>query len=506
MASVYQAFLRSPRLDQLASNASIHYITTTTSIQSPEAIIKHLEAHSRQVEKKEEKILNTTEASNGVCLETETVLEFKRGGSVILPGIDTNMLMDVTVVCPMVHVVTLDSNGKISQIRIYWDQATLLKQVEAIGKSGRNWPIRDGQAQVKLVQSSVKTPGQAAVSASQRDVADRTASGRMPDDYTKRLFVTGEEPERSRSTSGVIPRESAKPAARQWGELFAGEEQEEADAESNIGSPSVRDAYQPVLKAGAGKNFQPNRLFDKNALTERERSPERKKADPTKHSHFEFGNGEDAAPVAGRGGNPKKVNNWDFEDFSTPAKHVQKPQREQERHFGYGIDDDEKTPHKRNPSHPPRPDADTHFEMSEDIKPSKGPLATTTNVNAARRHADHDPHFHHGASPGGANNAENVPKSNTNAALKPRSDMVSNWALEDMQDPSQMEKNKKIYKTAGDGMGGKAGSRLWDIAGDEEPEQYGGQGGTKQVYKTAGNGMGGRKGTGLGWAIGYPDE
>ena len=51
----------------------------------------------------------------------------------------------------------------------------------------------------------------------------------------------------------------------------------------------------------------------------------------------------------------------------------------------------------------------------------------------------------------------------------------------------------KIYKTAGDGMGGRAGARDWMIG---EPD--------KKIYKTAGDGMGGRKTTtgGRGWGIG----
>ena len=56
------------------------------------------------------------------------------------------------------------------------------------------------------------------------------------------------------------------------------------------------------------------------------------------------------------------------------------------------------------------------------------------------------------------------------------------------------------------GMGGRAGSRLWDIASDDAPDHYGGKGGEKQVYKTAGNGMGGKKGTGLSWSIGNEDD
>ncbi|KAG8626819.1 hypothetical protein KVT40_005764 [Elsinoe batatas] len=507
MASIYQSFLRAPRIEQLAANASIHYITTTTTILKPDAIIKHLEVQSRAVEKKEEKILNVTEASNGLCIETETILQFRNGGGVILPGMDINMLADMTVVCPMVHVVTLDSDGKIAQIRLYWDQATMLKQVEAIGKTGRNWPIRDGKAQVKLVQDSIKTPGQAAAGA-QSDIALRTTSGRVEEDYTKRLFATAEEPERSRSTSGVAPRESAKPGQRQWGELFVSE-QTAGDAVSDIGSPNVRSPYQPVLKAGAGKNYTSNRLFDEKDGTQRERSPERKHVDPNRYDHFEFGAGDEvpsklnkALGLAGK----KQTSNWDFEGFATPAKHVPKPQKEHERHFGYGIDDDDNTPQKRNPTHLPRPDAKTNFEMTEDISPHKGPLSTKTNINTSRRHDDYDAQFQmkNASSPAGENAPK--PRSNTNAALKPRDDMRSNWSLAEMgSDDAPGIQNKKIYKTAGDGMGGRAGTRFWDVSADDAPENYGGKGGQKQVYKTAGNGMGGRKGHGLEWSIGDPD-
>ena len=53
-----------------------------------------------------------------------------------------------------------DSQRKIRQIRLHWDQGTVLKQVDAIGKSGRNWPIRDGKPQVDAVLKSVKAGGQ----------------------------------------------------------------------------------------------------------------------------------------------------------------------------------------------------------------------------------------------------------------------------------------------------------------------------------------------------------
>ncbi|KAF2151380.1 hypothetical protein K461DRAFT_228325 [Myriangium duriaei CBS 260.36] len=503
MADIYQSFLRSPSASHLASDAALHYITTTSSIRGPDAVVKHLQAQERQIQKKEEKILSCIQGGNGICLETETTFVFRTGGGLILPNMDENMLADTTVICPMIHVVSFDNGSKISQIRLYWDQGTMLKQVEAIGKTGRNWPIKDGKEQAKLMKQSIESPGQAQGGSA---TAQPVVSGRQLDDYTKRLFATGSDEPRSRIVSGVEPRESAKPQQRQWGELFAGEEDDE---NPDIGSPSVRSPHLPILKSGAGKNYKPNRLFDKEDEPERSRSPERKKVDPTKNEHFEFGNGEDALPVrTGKALGPKgqrQVSNWDFDDFSTPAKHVQKPNPEQERHFGYGIDEDDgPTPLKRPVVHAPRPDAKTNFDITDENTPEHGrrPMKTTTNVDAARRHADHDPHFNLQNS--GSRN-ENVPPTKpVSNVSKARSDMVSNFSFSQMmeEDPAQ---TKKIYKTAGDGMGGRAGTRFWDVSADDAPDQYGGQGGQKQVYKTYGNGMGGRKGQGLGWSIGDPD-
>jgi hypothetical protein len=41
--------------------------------------------------------------------------------------------------------------GKIRSIRVYWDQATVLKQLDIVGARGRGWPITDGSTQVNLI-------------------------------------------------------------------------------------------------------------------------------------------------------------------------------------------------------------------------------------------------------------------------------------------------------------------------------------------------------------------
>jgi len=103
MADVYRQFLASPSAAQLAPNAALHYITTTTTINQPEAILKHLQAQARQVEKQKEEILSCVESSNGAAFETETTYKFVKSGGVILPQMDDNMLSDMVAVCPMVR-------------------------------------------------------------------------------------------------------------------------------------------------------------------------------------------------------------------------------------------------------------------------------------------------------------------------------------------------------------------------------------------------------------------
>jgi len=104
MASTYQAFLAAPTTAALAANASITYITTTTTINEPAAILKHLQAQGKQVLKKDEKVLSVIESANGVCLETETTLQFQNGGGTYLPGMDENLLDERIVTLSLIHI------------------------------------------------------------------------------------------------------------------------------------------------------------------------------------------------------------------------------------------------------------------------------------------------------------------------------------------------------------------------------------------------------------------
>ncbi|KAL2381864.1 hypothetical protein RJZ90_003626, partial [Blastomyces dermatitidis] len=65
-----------------------------------------------------------------------------------------------------VHIVHFNSNDRITQIRLYWDQGALLKQLEVIDADSRNWPIRYTTEQSRLVNSSISAAAKSSTSIS----------------------------------------------------------------------------------------------------------------------------------------------------------------------------------------------------------------------------------------------------------------------------------------------------------------------------------------------------
>jgi hypothetical protein len=356
MASQYTDFLRSPTTSLLASDASLVYITTTTEIKEPAAIIKHIQSQQKLLEKKEEKILNTIAGQDGLCLETETVLQFKQGGGAFLPGMDENLLDEKIVTMPVMHMVRFDEAGKIKQIRLYWDQGTLLKQVEAIGKTGRNWPIKDGKAQVEAVNKSLNAGGRNTDVNGSDVSAPRTHSDVIINQHRKRSSVSATrdphasldihykpDPEEHgpRKFDGPVtaPRDAYKAPGRDLTEIV-GHENVTPNSRNRSISPSKQDGYYP--KAGAGKHHMPNRLFDENEPTGAPPSPERRKVFSQKHQHFEFGDGEDAPstasqrPISARGAKHNKTQ-IDFAAFSESPTVKGKTRPDYERQWGAGV-------------------------------------------------------------------------------------------------------------------------------------------------------------------------
>ncbi len=111
LKNVYQSFLAKPKASALTDAASLHYITTLTTINTSGAILKHFAAHEKVLKKKQEKILDAVESGDSVCLDVETTLEFLEGGGAYLPGLDDNFLADRVVTFPMVSVTAFRSQS-----------------------------------------------------------------------------------------------------------------------------------------------------------------------------------------------------------------------------------------------------------------------------------------------------------------------------------------------------------------------------------------------------------
>jgi hypothetical protein len=170
--------------------------------------------------------------------------------------------------------------------------------------------------------------------------------------------------------------------------------------------------------------------------------------------------------------------------------------------------DDPPSPPKRPVVHAPRKDADAHFQFRDEAEPGAEPdrpkshqhqqgmnlyhdsvstddstpianaQSNTTNTNNSRRGNDFGAHYSMTDSPTGADPSVRDPKRTT------RGDMEQHWAF------SEPKSEQKIYKTAGDGMGGRKGGTDWMIGESDQ-----------KIYKTAGDGMGGRSGN-RSWGIG----
>lgn len=460
-----------------------------------------------------------------------------------------------------------------------------------IGARAKNWPIRDGKDQARLIASSaantIQSTGLArpATESASRGSTEasitnkpRTNSKNVTRDphASLSLFAPREEQEDSSQPAVVAPRASAKPPPRDYQDLFAGNDSDASPkakaratsptkenmpirlSKAQSAKPPPRDYHDlfvgnesdvsPVStgrsvsprkenmtpaaiasKGGAGKNFQPCRLFDTNDAqpsipgTAAGPSPEKfRKPDPKKYDHFDFGNVDDG-PLAQAEYRPKTKHQSqrDYEDFVTPKKVNIKIRGQDVRHFGWEDDD----PVMDSPAKHPavakaRPDANANFEFQDDGTPAgerrppghprgqgnvKGTglyqnnvfdeseqppspekkisaLATVTNLKDRRK--DFDSHF--SMTDNSHSQITNEDKPVPEARKKVISQMSAQWEALD-QSPSQPHPRQSEITNpiSGDKE---------NFVRDEGKEQMG--------IKSGGDGMGGKKGASRGWGFG----
>ncbi|KAG4411026.1 hypothetical protein IFR04_015844 [Cadophora malorum] len=551
LQAAYQQFLAAPKESALASNASLHYITTLVTLNGSAAIIKHLGTQSHELKKKEEKLLDAVESANALAVEVHTTVEFVTGGGSYLPGLDDNFLADRVVTFPIIHIVSFNPDGKIQQIRQNWDQGSLLKLIDVIGKTGRNWPIRDGMDQIKLIASSVKLAGKVDSSDGQPTTRSRENSNNVTRDphASLSLFQPRDKNYNDSLPAVVAPRSSAKPAPRNYHDLFVGQD----------GSPELQtkpeltreasDSSSIAPKGGAGKNYHPSRLFD---LPDEDVPSPDKKGNPAKYQHFNLGEvSEDRAekrPPLKEVKSSKHSSQWNFDDFNTPQRVVpSKVLRTNDvRHWGTSDDEVTDSPVKIKKVDKPRKDAETHFEFQDDGTPdgprligrprgaganngmgiyknnmfdeedaaAAGPEPVKpTLANVKERSKDFNPQFAMtDDSPAGKPGPQRIPEDRA----KVLKNMDANWAAYD-QSPNQKEngiksptgmrpnsskgplaentnsssnrvEQHKGITIAGDGMGGRKGAGRLDSS--------------SKGITVGGDGMGGKKGAGRQWGFG----
>lgn len=102
LQAAYKRFLAAPNSSDLADDASLHYVTTTSSFSGATEIIKHLGSVRNKIKKKKEDALFAIENQHALALEVDTALEFVTSGGPYLPGMDDNFLADRTVTLAVV--------------------------------------------------------------------------------------------------------------------------------------------------------------------------------------------------------------------------------------------------------------------------------------------------------------------------------------------------------------------------------------------------------------------
>ncbi|EWC45928.1 hypothetical protein DRE_04721 [Drechslerella stenobrocha 248] len=498
---LYSDFLADPKKEVLHTQAGLHYIGSTgASFQSASTIVAHLAREAILYKKTEQKVLSAVEARDAVVVEVDTTIEFVNGGGALLPGLDDNFVTDHTVQLPMVHIVHFE-DGLIKQIRLYWEQGCLLKQLGVIGKTGKNWPIRTGEDQVKLIKASVHAVADGAIDGSESAASTRPSSkgSNQSGRENLQLFAPREIDEDVIRPAVLPPRAGMKPPTRQLHDLVGQE-----------GNTAPLPAVQ-TPKAGSGK--APRRtFFVGQEIDEVHSTPDRKVAvNGKKFNHFEFDDEPPKDSEIPRPTPPKRTSvyskpgsSWDFADFTTPDKRSGKPSTRNARTYTWSDDEENPSPVKAQPKKlgGTRKDAETHFTFS-DNSPAPAPGAEAAAVPAARQTLvkDMDANWSNTSPLGQAKPVPNFSGINIGGdGMGGKKGSSRLWEFEDATPKKPANgSNGAGIKTAGNGMGGRKGTESNWVFQDESPAHAPTQ---VKGIRTAGNGMGGRKGTDLHWGFG----
>ncbi|KAJ6172608.1 hypothetical protein N7470_001675 [Penicillium chermesinum] len=465
----YNKFLANPRNATLADNISLLYVTSTTKFEGRDAVVNHVSRQAAFVKKKSEQIISAIESSSALFLE---------GGGAYLPSFDDNFLADRTVTLPLLHIVQWNAQNEIQQIRIYWDQASLLKEVEVIGSRGKNWPIRAGSEQIRLLKSAT-TEASAPAQSTAQDPPPRSSSPtkrHIKDPYAADSLFDLISPTKGRSQQkeAVSPskRYSKDPyAANSLFDLVAPGNSDEPEPETHTARPA--SPGKRITKDPYAANSLADLLSPADEDAEGEHGPRpfaRASAHPPPRDLSEIFVDEEApttpskperviAPKAGAG---KFQGNRIFGEEEEPSLDERVPYKSNPRrfdHFNLGDEGEDDIPNDRAPykSNPHRFD---HFNLADEPETKEAP-----KQNKVRQ----QPHwnFDEPNSPLVMTKMERSPPARP-AVIKPRRDAEVHFDMVDDKGDGDDGRIISSYQNRGQRL---YENRLFDEHGEAEPSE-----------------------------------
>lgn len=128
----WAAFKARPSGDAFTGDSVLLYMATLSGARGPEAINYFLVNSLRKI-KITEKVISTVASKDAIMEEVEAKIELKLGGSWVAPGVDEQFVVGQTVDIPLLKSVKFVGD-KIQTMRVYHDQASILKQLNLISE------------------------------------------------------------------------------------------------------------------------------------------------------------------------------------------------------------------------------------------------------------------------------------------------------------------------------------------------------------------------------------
>ncbi|CAG8517462.1 9292_t:CDS:1 [Acaulospora colombiana] len=138
---IWDEYKRQRDGDYFTDGASVVFVSTASGARGYDAVRQFLAAsYDPRVLKIKENVISRIVGQDSIVEESDTTINFVSGeGSWVVPGVDSRYLIDNSVVIPMVTTAKFEGERIIS-IRVYWDQASVLKQLKLISDKN-SWPI-----------------------------------------------------------------------------------------------------------------------------------------------------------------------------------------------------------------------------------------------------------------------------------------------------------------------------------------------------------------------------